>query len=109
MLDALAPKADKYKLHFIGEYIRKHSVPVYLNSRCLEIIPGKVRIACAGGRERVLDADTVVLAAGYRAAGAALEDAAHAQNIPCVVIGDAKEPRLAIDAIKEAYDCAYAL
>jgi NADPH-dependent 2,4-dienoyl-CoA reductase/sulfur reductase-like enzyme len=104
-LDKLAPKADNYKLHYIGEYIRKHRIPVYLRARCLEISPGKVTIRDKEDQEQVLPADTVVLAAGYRSR-TELAELAREQGIPWTAVGDAKEPRLAIDAIKEAFDCA---
>jgi 2,4-dienoyl-CoA reductase-like NADH-dependent reductase (Old Yellow Enzyme family)/thioredoxin reductase len=107
-LDKLAPKADSYKLHYIGEYVRKHRIPVYLGARCLEIGPGSLTIRDKENQERVLPADTVVIAAGYRPR-AELAERAREKGIPCFVIGDAKEPRLAIDAIREAYDCARAI
>jgi NADPH-dependent 2,4-dienoyl-CoA reductase/sulfur reductase-like enzyme len=104
-LDKLAPKADAYKLHYIGEYIRKHRIPVYLGALCLEIGPQSVTIRDKESREQILPADTVVIAAGYRPR-TELAELARAQGIPAEVIGDAKEPRLAIDAVKEAFDCA---
>ena len=107
-LDKLAPKADTYKLHYIGEYIRKHRVPVYLGARCLEIGPGSVTIRDNENQERVLPADTVVVAAGYRPR-TELAELARERGIPWAAIGDAKEPRLAIDAVKEAFDCARTL
>jgi thioredoxin reductase len=86
---------------------------VYLETRCIAIEldtngPGSITIQDKDGRESRLPADTVVLAAGYRPR-TELADFAQARKIPCFIIGDAKEPRLAIDAIKEAYDCAQEL
>jgi 2,4-dienoyl-CoA reductase-like NADH-dependent reductase (Old Yellow Enzyme family)/thioredoxin reductase len=104
-LDKLAPKADTYKRHYIEEYIQKHRIPVYLQARCLEIGPGRMTIRDKANQEQALPADTVVIAAGYRSR-TELAELAREQGIPWVAIGDAKEPRLAIDAIKEAFDCA---
>jgi 2,4-dienoyl-CoA reductase-like NADH-dependent reductase (Old Yellow Enzyme family)/thioredoxin reductase len=113
MLDKLAPKADSYKQHYLGEYIKKHAVPVYLETKCTAIEfdksgSGSVTIQDKDGKESRLPADTVVLAAGYRSQ-TELATLAHARKLPCFIIGDAREPRLAIDAIKEAYDCAQEL
>jgi pyruvate/2-oxoglutarate dehydrogenase complex dihydrolipoamide dehydrogenase (E3) component len=111
MLDKLAPKADSYKQHYLSEYITRHAVPVYLETKCIAIEldkSGSIAIQDKDGRESRLPADTVVLAAGYRAQGE-LAALAQARKIPCFIVGDAREPRLAIDAIKEAYDCAQEL
>jgi 2,4-dienoyl-CoA reductase-like NADH-dependent reductase (Old Yellow Enzyme family)/thioredoxin reductase len=110
MLDKLAPKADSYKQHYLGEYIKRYAIPVYLETKCTAIKldntgTGSITIKDKDGKESHIPVDTVVLAAGYRPQ-AELASLARIRNIPCFVIGDAREPRLAIDAIKEAYDCA---
>ncbi|MDR1429465.1 MAG: hypothetical protein LBI85_04175, partial [Spirochaetaceae bacterium] len=66
---------------------------------------GSITIQDKNGKESRLPSDTVVLAAGYRSR-VELSTLAQARKLPCFIVGDAREPRLAIDAIKEAYDCA---
>lgn len=107
MLDKLTPKADAYKRHFVDEFIEKSGTKVYLCAKCVEITSDGAKIQLENKEILQLKVDHVILAAGYRPKN--LSDLAQRMGIPYQVIGDAKEARLAIDAIKEAFDCANAV
>ena len=91
-----------YKQHYVAEYVEKNQIPVWLNTACLSIAEGAIQIRDGEGKEHTLEADSVVLATGYRPQHT-LAAIAAAANIPYALIGDAKEARLAIDAIHEAF------
>lgn len=103
MLSTLAPSADSYKQHYIAEYIREQQIPVYLEATCLSIGDGVVDIRDKDGKTIRLNQDSVVLAAGYRTQQTLMKEAKD-MGIQVYAIGDAKEPRLAIDAIKEGFE-----
>ncbi|MCQ5129893.1 NAD(P)/FAD-dependent oxidoreductase [Butyricicoccus faecihominis] len=102
MMAQMVPKADMYKQHYVAEYVEKNQIPVWLNTACLSIAEGAIQIRDGEGKEHTLEADSVVLATGYRPQHT-LAAIAAAANIPYALIGDAKEARLAIDAIHEAF------
>ena len=60
------------------------------------------------GRQAIQGIDTVVLAAGATPRNEIVEDI-KATGVAVHVIGDALEPRKAIDAIHQAFETAYAL
>jgi 2,4-dienoyl-CoA reductase (NADPH2) len=62
-------------------------------------------VVLSGNEERLIEADTVVLAAGVSSVNS-LYDALKGSVDELHLIGDAREPRKAFDAIHEAYDTA---
>lgn len=87
--------------------IAREDITVLLNTSCKRIEAGSVVVEKEGG-EQVLNADAVVLAIGSRPRDSeALQEACRQRNIPFYVYGDAlAAPRLALNAIHEAYDAA---
>ena len=83
----------------------REDITVLLNTTCKRIESGAVVVESQEG-EKTLEADAVIMAIGSKPrASQDLQDACGRLGIPCYVIGDAKAaPRLARDAIHEAYD-----
>lgn len=108
MQNQLAPKADTYKKHALEMYLRTYAPEVLLETRCTSIQEGEITLLPKNGASITRKMDSVVLAVGMRAQNS-LQAIAQGYGIPAIVIGDAKEPRLAIDAIWEAHDCAISI
>ena len=83
----------------------QEDITVLLSTTCKRIEDGQVVVESEGA-EKTLPADAVIMAIGSRPRPVQeLEEACKRLNIPCFVVGDAKAaPRLALDAIHEAYD-----
>lgn len=103
MLTTLAPTANSYKQHYIAEYIREQQIPVYLGATCLSIGDGVVDISDKDGKMISLKSDNIVLAVGYRSQQELVKEAKDLR-IQVYVAGDAKDPRVAIDAVKEGFE-----
>lgn len=87
--------------------LAQENLTVLLKTTCKEIGEGWVTVETEQGEHR-LDADAVVMAIGSAPRPTdRLKAACDAAGIPYTVIGDAlAAPRLALDAIHEAYDAA---
>ena len=74
------------------------------------IEPGGIRVRASNGEERVVEADTVILAAGQRRNDALL-DGVRSLSVPYRVIGGAKDAAEldAVRAFEEGLRAAYAL
>ena len=83
----------------------REDITVLLNTTCKRIEGSQVVVESEGA-EKTLPADAVIMAIGSKPRPTQeLEDTCKRLNIPCFVVGDAKAaPRLALDAIREAYD-----
>lgn len=90
--------------------LAQEDVTILLNTACREIRAGQVLVDSPEG-QKVLEADAVVMAIGSKPQPTeALKDVCREQGIPCYVIGDAlAAPRLALNAIHEAYDAALSI
>lgn len=89
------------------EELSKEPIDVMLSTTCKEIRENKV-IVEANGQEKVLPADCVIMAIGSKPLNIDdMKAACEELEIPYYVVGDAlKAPRLAMDAIREAYEAA---
>ncbi len=83
-------------------------IKIITSAEVKEIGENSVVIVREKGRQAIQGIDTVVLAAGAVPRDEIVEEI-KATGIPVHVIGDAEEPRKAIDAIHQAFETAYAL
>ena len=83
----------------------REDITVMLNTTCKRIEGGHVVVESEGA-EKTLEADAVILAIGSKPRPSGdLQEACRQKGIPCYVVGDAlAAPRLALNAIHEAYD-----
>lgn len=90
--------------------LAKEDVTILLKTSCREIQEGRVLLDTSE-KEQILEADAVILAIGSRPRPTErLKAVCEEKGIPCYVIGDALEaPRLALNAIHEAYDAALSI
>jgi len=88
----------------------QEDIQVLVNTTCKEIRADEV-IVEQDGKERMLAADLVVMAIGSKPVPSQdLQDTCAEAGIPCYVVGDAlAAPRLALNAIHEAYRAALSI
>lgn len=87
--------------------LRRYGVETLVDAKALRIIPEGVLIAVEH-EERLIEADTVVLAAGVSPRTALYEGLKGAVR-ELHLIGDAKSPRRAYDAIREGFEVGIAI
>jgi 2,4-dienoyl-CoA reductase-like NADH-dependent reductase (Old Yellow Enzyme family)/thioredoxin reductase len=108
VLDRMAGDMLFMNRHRLMHELRTKGVNMLPNTTCREIGERTVRVTTAEGAEDTIQADTVVIAVGYRAARelhATLEG--RVPEIHC--IGDASQPRRMLEAIDEGYRTGLAL
>jgi 2-enoate reductase len=88
----------------LAEMVSKSGVQVYLNCSLLGVDGSGADVEMEGGR-RHLDADSVVLAMGFRPVDT-LEKELTARGKEVVVIGDALKPGKVMDAVWEGFHAA---
>jgi len=82
--------------------LKETNIKIHLNSKCVSIEQSKVIIECKNETKEI-PCDTVVMAVGSKSRESSnLQDACRSMDIPFYIIGDAKEPRRALNAIHEA-------
>lgn len=78
-------------------------ITILTKTTCKSIEEGKVLVECEDGTKE-LDADVVIMAVGSKSNDTSgLEEKCKEMNIPYYVVGDASAPRLALNAIHDAY------
>lgn len=83
--------------------MEQEDITVMLKTSCLEIKDGQVLVETEG-KQHVLDADYVVMAVGTKSNPSDdLQAVCEKNGIPYYVVGDAVAPRMALEAISEAY------
>lgn len=87
--------------------LRRYGVETLIGAKALRIIPEGVLIA-VDHEERLIEADTVVLAAGV-SPRSALYESLKDRTSELHLIGDAKSPRRAYDAIREGFEVGMAI
>lgn len=78
------------------------------NAKCTAITPNGVMVIDAEGRERLIEADTVIMAAGLKsltATAESLRDCALSFRI----IGDCQKPRRVYEAVRAGYDAGMSI
>lgn len=109
MMGAIGEDIGQIRRISVLEELGTAGVKLIPGATCREVTPSAV-VYEAEGQTHELPYDTVVIAIGARSRPtAALEQRAAELGIPCHVIGDAKQARRAIQAIKEAADAALAI
>ena len=83
--------------------LAQEPITVLTETSCKALDKGKVVVEGKDG-EKTLEADAIILAVGSKARDTeSLVKQCEAMNIPYYVVGDASAPRLALNAIHEAY------
>ena len=109
MLGAIGEDIGQIRRISVLEELGRSGVDLRTGARCEEITPDVV-VYEQDGQTRELPYDTVVIAIGARSRPTEpFEKRAGELGIPCWVIGDAKQARRAVQAIKEAADAALAI
>lgn len=85
----------------LRDMLAERGVHVAASAKVLEITPDSV-IFVKDGKEQIVKADTVIIAAGYRANNS-LEDELEDKFGNLTVVGDAESPRKILTAIHEGY------
>jgi 2,4-dienoyl-CoA reductase-like NADH-dependent reductase (Old Yellow Enzyme family)/thioredoxin reductase len=105
MLEDVAPDMVPWSKEFLLERLKGHGVSILMSAKVKEILDDGVVFTRNGNDESIRGVDTVVLALGARPVddlSGRLKD----KVAEVYVIGDAKEPRRAIEAIHEAFEVA---
>ena len=109
MLGAVGEDIGQIRRIAVMEELGGAGVRMIPGATCKEITPSAV-LYRKDGEVEGLPYDTVVIAIGSRSRATwPLEERAADLGIPCHVIGDAKQARRAIQAIKEATEAARAI
>ncbi|WP_426350051.1 FAD-dependent oxidoreductase [Alloiococcus sp. CFN-8] len=101
MLDQVAKELVHLRKIFALEFINKHNIKTYTDSKCVEIKENSIVIEKDAVNEEIKGIGTVVMAVGSRADNTMVEILKD-MNYPYHVIGDALQARKAINAIWEA-------
>ncbi len=105
MQDEVAKELVHTRKIFALDFIARHEIPVYVNTRCVSIGEGEITLEKEGSQFKLEHMDTVVLATGSRSRNE-LAAVVQASGIPYHVIGDALKPRKALEAIYEGAEVA---
>lgn len=103
MMDSIGRGVGPTFAGHMFEFLAKHNVAQLTNAKVKEIQEGKVVL-----EDRTIEADTVIIAAGYAPNNDILDDIKAAYK-DVQIIGDATQPRRIIDATEEAFLAATSL
>lgn len=103
MQDELAKDLGHLRKICVLDHIKQYNITSYTNAKCLEIFDNSVKIEQDNQLLVLNDIDTVVLAVGTQSSNStSIVTACQDLDINYHIIGDALNPRRAIDAIFEA-------
>ena len=102
MRDTIASDAPIAIQWHLTKALKNRDVTLLTGSSVVRIEEDAVVVKDANGVESAIPADTIVIAAGYRAANP-LETTLVAENFKVQVVGDAKQARNVLAATKEGY------
>jgi len=105
MLDDVATGMVPWSREFLMERLKGHGVRILTSTTVREILDDGVVFSRNGSEESIRGVDTVVLALGAKPVNDLAEKVKGVVS-EVYVIGDAKDPRRAIEAIHEAYEVA---
>ncbi len=88
--------------------LRSKNVTLLTSATCEEIKEGSVQVTTAEGEKETIQADTVIIAVGYKA-NERLFKALEGKVPEIYCIGDSSEPRRILEAIREGYRTGLAL
>ena len=102
MLDAVASEAEANSRYFLMQRIERQKVTLFTGAVVQEIGDKEVRVLLKSGREELLAADHVILAAGMRSSNSL---AAELEGCACItVIGDADKVKNGLFNIQEGFE-----
>ncbi len=101
MIDKIGKDFGKSTRWGMLQDVSRFGIETRIATRALEITPGGIRVE-AGGAAEEIPADTVVIAAGARSSNE-LQAVIESKDIPCDVVGDAKNIGLAFDAVHQGF------
>lgn len=105
-LDEIAKDLGALRKICVLESLYMHQIEQRTNTTCKAIEEHGILVEYQG-KEEHLEADSVIMAVGSKSrATQALEEACKKANLPCHIIGDAKQARRALHAIHEANEIA---
>ena len=102
MIDKLGKEIGRTTRWGMLQDLTRSGVHTRTSARVLEITPNGLKIE-SGGITEEIQADTIVLAIGA-APHNPLEDVLKQKGIPCRVVGDARKPGWAFDAIHQGFE-----
>ena len=102
MLDEVGSDMDPLAKAMITKRLKQHGAAIHTGTKVIRLTENTV-IASKDNQEVSFPAETVVIAVGVRA-NRALPDALAGSDMEIFVIGDAVEPRKALEAIYEGFD-----
>lgn len=86
----------------VSQSLQEYGIQTVTGAKCIRILPDGL-IVDKNGTEEKISSDHVIVAVGAKSRDSrTLEDACNKLRIPYYIIGDAKKPRRALDAIAEA-------
>ena len=100
MADAVGTDVTPDRRYWVLSELAEHDVGVLTNATIEGVSDGRVRVAHAGHEETIGPFDDIVLALGYQS-DASLARELEGRVPELYVIGDAVEPRSAVEAIRE--------
>lgn len=107
MLHEIATDCVEGPRHFLMQRLEKQNVTIITGATVKEIEADGVILARDGSEEKLSRFDSIVLAVGTKSKNELFESLRKAQRIKEIyIIGDANEPRKAIDAIAEGAEIA---
>jgi len=102
MLDEVGGDMDPLAKAMITKRLKGNGVKIYTGTRVLRMKKNTVIVQQAE-KEILFPIETVVIAVGVRS-NRELPDALHESDLEIYVIGDAVEPRKALDAVREGFE-----
>lgn len=107
MTDTIGAGANRHHGTAILEKLDEYKVQCLKNTRCVEVLPNGIRVSDESG-EHVIEADTVLLAAGYRARTGAVDELLNITD-DFAIIGDCKKFFRVKGAVHDAFAAVMAL
>jgi 2,4-dienoyl-CoA reductase-like NADH-dependent reductase (Old Yellow Enzyme family)/thioredoxin reductase len=104
MLDEVGSDMDPLARTMLTRRLAQHGAEMHTGTRIVRLSENAV-VARRGGREVVFPCETLVMAVGVRS-NRELPEALTGSDTEIHVIGDAREPRKALEAIREGFEVA---
>jgi len=103
MLDQIAKEGFGFNNYYLLESLNKHHVEMITSAKVLEITPEAVVYEKDGTQQTVTGLDNVILAIGAVSVNT-LSQELQDMGVNIIVVGDAKQSRQALEAVKEGYE-----
>jgi len=103
MLDQIAKEGFGFNNYYLLESLNKHHVEMITSAKVLEITPEAVVYEKDGTQQTVTGLDNVILAIGAVSVNTLCQELQD-MGVNIIVVGDAKQSRQALEAVKEGYE-----